>query len=185
MSKADLIRGQDVNPPFGNRLLVPEDEVRYIFLTSGTSGLGQEIHACTEDDFRPSIDTFTWHMAAAGLVRGDITALCWPIGLMPGGQVCFGACRAMGLVVLPMFLLDTKAKLSYLKRLNPHHIWATPAYLTRLSMVAEEMEIDPRRDYPHGHRRQRGYRHPQHGRRVVGRLGTRRSGSGRLRHPWL
>ena len=45
ISKADLIKDQTENPPWGTRVGIPVEKIVQVHLTSGTSGLGQEIYA--------------------------------------------------------------------------------------------------------------------------------------------
>jgi len=44
MEKKDLIADQANHPPYGERLGVPLDKVVMTHITSGTSGLGQEVY---------------------------------------------------------------------------------------------------------------------------------------------
>src|SRR5262249_27177539 len=48
LTKKDLLEDQKTHPPYGQRLLVPEQEISQAWITSGTSGVGQEVHALSD-----------------------------------------------------------------------------------------------------------------------------------------
>ncbi len=50
LEKKDLLEDQETHPPYGGRLGVPLDRVVQTNLTSGTSGLGQEVYGLTRAD---------------------------------------------------------------------------------------------------------------------------------------
>ena len=59
IDKRDLLTDQTEHPPHGRKLMVPEQEIRKVYITSGTSGIGQEFHPMTDRDFAspPSLDS--------------------------------------------------------------------------------------------------------------------------------
>ena len=44
VTKQDFLDDQLTNPPFGERLGIPREDVRLVVLTGGTTGQGQEIY---------------------------------------------------------------------------------------------------------------------------------------------
>ena len=50
LTKQDLLADQAERPPYGARLDLPPSELAFTCLTSGTTGLGQEIHSITFHD---------------------------------------------------------------------------------------------------------------------------------------
>ena len=85
IDKQDLIKDQDENPPFGNRVCAELHKIRRINLTSGTSGMGQEVHCHEENSIRAANSSTACHFAAIGLEQGDFSALLYPLGTMTGG----------------------------------------------------------------------------------------------------
>jgi phenylacetate-CoA ligase len=148
MSKKDLVEDQDDNPPFGHRLPVPESEIRQVHITSGTSGRGQEVYALTAEDVLMAADSFGYQLTAADFQPGDISAMLWPVATMAGGLIAAESLRYHKANGMLLYMFDSKTKLNLMKRFNVHSFWATPAYLTRLTVLCEEMGIDPRRDMP-------------------------------------
>lgn len=146
LTKQDLIQDQAQNPPYGSRLPVSPREVRQIHTTSGTSGMGQEIHALTEEDVRCNPESLCYHFTAVGIEPGDLCALLWPVASMAGGQMAWRMYQLMGAVPLSIGVYDAQTKLRLFKQFSPHHIYTTPAYLTRLTLLGEEVDFVPKRD---------------------------------------
>lgn len=86
INKQDLVRDQEENPPFGRRLCLPLDEVRRVNVTSGTSGMGQEVHCHEEDSIWAANASTASHFAAIGMKDGELSALLYPLGTMTGGR---------------------------------------------------------------------------------------------------
>lgn len=148
-TKRDLLADQAEHPPFGRRLGVPEAEVVQVWLTSGTSGVGQEVYG------------HTWRDAIAGgtaLVEGAFFPAGWRPGdrifsMTPISTLAFGLCaqeafRVAGYQPFQVFNYDSAAKLRLMERFGVHGIVITPAHLARLTTICQEEGIDPRRAYP-------------------------------------
>lgn len=148
IDKQDLIKDQEENPPFGRRVCVPPDELRRVNLTSGTSGMGQEVHCHDEDAIWASNASTATHFAAIGLEKGDLSALLYPLGTMTGGILSYEALRIFGATPIPMAVFNTNQKIDMMKRFNVHHILSTPAYLTRITSILMEQGLDPRGEFP-------------------------------------
>lgn len=143
LTKKDLLEDQTVYPPYGRRLLVPEQEISQAWITSGTSGVGQEVHALSEEDVRRGAEhcfyAFTW----AGMQPGDLNIVGWPVATMAGGLVLFESLRRFQAHTMLVQIFDSKTKIERMKTFQPHYIWVTPVYLTRLSALCEEMNFLP------------------------------------------
>jgi phenylacetate-CoA ligase len=148
MTKKDLVEAQRKVPPYGGLLCVPENKIRQIHITAGTSGRGQEVHATTQADYGVVAEALAYQLAWADFKPGEVSAVHWPIATMSGGQVIQHGLKKFGMAVLALAMFDTKTKLETMKRLNIHHIATTPAYLTRTTVVAQEMGIDFQKDFP-------------------------------------
>ena len=148
-TKRDLLTDQAEHPQFGRRLGVPEADVVQVWLTSGTSGVGQEVYG------------HTWRDAIAG-GTALVEAAFFPAGWRPGDRIfsmtpvstlAFGLCtqeafRVAGYQPFQVFNYDSAAKLRLMERFGVQGIVITPAHLARLTTICQDQGIDPRRDYP-------------------------------------
>jgi phenylacetate-CoA ligase len=148
-TKRDLLADQTEHPQFGLRLGVPEKEVIQVWLTSGTSGVGQEVYG------------HTWRDALAGgtgLVEGAFFPAGWRPGdrifsMTPVSTLAFGLCaqeafRVAGYQPFQVFVQDSVAKLALMERFPVHGMVLTPAHLARLTTICQEQGIEPRTAYP-------------------------------------
>lgn len=147
-TKRDLLADQTEHPPFGSRLGVSEREVVQVFLTSGTSGVGQEVYG------------HTWGDALAGgtaLIESPFYAAGWRPGdrifsMTPVATLAFGLCvqeaaRIGGYQPFQVFVQDSVAKLRLMERFPVNGMVLTPAHLARLTTVCQEQGINPRTTY--------------------------------------
>lgn len=148
IDKKALLKDQTEHPPYGWKLMVPEAEIRKVYITSGTSGIGQEFHPMTENDFGSAAEVGFYCFAWAGMEKGDLNALFWPLATMAGGQVAFGGLERFGANVMVLGLFDSKTKLQRMREFKHHYLWAAPVYLTRLTHLCQEMGADPTRELP-------------------------------------
>jgi phenylacetate-CoA ligase len=148
-TKRDLLADQTEHPQFGLRLGVPESEVVQVWLTSGTSGVGQEVYG------------HTWRDAIAGgtaLVEGAFFPAGWRPGdriysMTPISTLAFGLCaieafRVAGYQPFQVFNYDSAAKLRLMERFGVHGIVITPAHLARITTICQDEGIDPKTAYP-------------------------------------
>ncbi len=148
LTKKDLLEDQRAHPPYGQRLMVPEQEISQAWITSGTSGVGQEVHALSEADVRRGAEHCFYALTWAGMQPGDLNLVGWPVATMAGGLVLFEALRRFRAHTMLVQIFDSKTKIERMKTFQPHYIWVTPVYLTRLSALCEELNFLPRRDLP-------------------------------------
>ncbi len=148
IDKQDLIADQDTAPPFGHRVCVPFEEVRRINLTSGTSGMGQEVHCHDEDAIWAANASTASHFAAIGMTPGDISALLYPLATMTGGMLSYEALRMFGATPLPLAVFNTRQKIGMMRRFPIRHVLTTPAYLTRVTSILMEQGLNPGDAFP-------------------------------------
>ncbi|PKN61297.1 MAG: hypothetical protein CVU57_30315 [Deltaproteobacteria bacterium HGW-Deltaproteobacteria-15] len=146
--KQALIKDQQDNPPFGRRLCVPLRRVRRVNLTSGTSGMGQEVHCHEDGSIRAANASTASHFAAAGLKKGDLSAVLYPLGTMTGGMLSYEGLRTFGATPLPLAVFNATQKIDMMNRFGVHHVLTTPAYLTRLTSLCMERGKEPRELFP-------------------------------------
>ena len=148
MDKQTLLDDQFAAPPYGKRLCVPEREIRQIHLTSGSTGMGQEVYALTDADLRYSAEMFQYHYTSAGIEPGDVCMHLYPIGTGAAGLSAARAYTEMGANSMLLGMFDSATKLRMAKRFQAHHMLASPAYLTRLTVLCEELGISVPDDFP-------------------------------------
>jgi phenylacetate-CoA ligase len=146
LTKKDLLEDQKAYPPYGQRLLVPEQDLFQAWITSGTSGVGQEVHALSEEDVRRGAEHCFYALTWAGMQSGDLNLVCWPVATMAGGLVLSEALRRFPAHTMLVQIFDSKTKIERMRTFQPHYLWVTPVYLTRLSALCEEMKFLPWRD---------------------------------------
>jgi phenylacetate-CoA ligase len=147
IDKHDLIQDQEVNPPFGSRVCVGPDKIRRVNLTSGTSGMGQEVHCHEEESIQAANISTASHFAAIGLQKGDLSALLYPLATMTGGMLSYEGLRLLGATPLPLAVFNTNQKVDSMVRFNVHHLSTTPAYLSRITSICAEQGIVPRESF--------------------------------------
>lgn len=148
VTKKDFLEDQKLNPPYGDRLGVPVNSLRQIHLTSGTTGIGQEIYGLTSRDMELAARCWVIHLNVMGLEPGDISVNTWPVATMAAGLGVAEGCRHLSLNPLLLGIYDTDTKLRFMKDFSPHHLVATPTYLTRLGVVLRSAGIDPAKEFP-------------------------------------
>lgn len=148
IDKKMLLADQEAAPPFGTRLLTPEQEIMYTCMTSGATGLGQEVHPFSFADMAVLAESWGTMFRWRGLVPGDRIYLFWPVAVQIAGLSMAYAMQEFKASCFFGATLDTERKLRTMKRFPPQGIITVPAYLTRLTVLCQEMGIEPRRDFP-------------------------------------
>jgi phenylacetate-CoA ligase len=148
IDKQALVDDQEANPPFGQRVCVPASKIRRVNVTSGTSGMGQEVHCHDEKAIWAANASTATHFAAIGLKKGDVSAVLYPLATMTGGMLSYEALRIFGATPLPLAVFNTNQRIDMMRRFNVHHILTTPAYLTRITTICMERGFDPKKAFP-------------------------------------
>lgn len=148
VTKRDFLEDQKDRPPYGRRLAVPEEEIVQVRLTSGTSGIGQEVYALAREDVELSGRGWIIHFSTMGLQRGDVSVLTLPVATMAAAHDVIEACRFLGINLFLLGIYDTDTKLKFMTMFPPQHIVASPTYLLRLTITCQEKGIDPKVAFP-------------------------------------
>lgn len=149
LTKKDLLEDQDANPPYGARSMINSSDVRLMYMTSGTTGVGQEIYGQTFGDLVTSGSKFMeLPIYLAGLRRGDTIYSMTPVSTLAYGLMVTETARQAGWNFIQAFMLDSKTKIRTMLRLPPNGIIASSIHMVRLTQVCQELGIDPRRDVP-------------------------------------
>lgn len=132
VDKRIFLADQEEAPPYGARLTVPESEIHRAFLTSGTTGIGQEVHCFTRREWAQSAAAREWQFRQMGLKPGDAFAVTLPLTMQIGGAYLVNAAEKYGLRVMALSSYTTAQKVALLERFDPHAMVITPAYAARL-----------------------------------------------------
>jgi phenylacetate-CoA ligase len=141
-TKEELCADIEAFPPYGSRLCVPRTAIVDIVETSGTSGLGKEVHVLTRADrhrtYRIEAFGFVW----AGLRPGGIVALTLPVAMTAAGNWWMMTLDRLDAAVLRLGHMDVEGKLDYLLRYQPNQLIGTPAYVSRMERAAADRGVN-------------------------------------------
>jgi phenylacetate-CoA ligase len=146
IDKRVLLSDQAAAPPYGLRA---GRSIQQLHLTSGTSGVGQEVHALSEADVISQGTPLMYQLTWAGVAPGEMIALTQPWGTTMAGPYYAEGARALGVTPLYLGAGSTEQKIELMLRFQPVALLAIGAYIHRLSIVAESMGVVPARDLPH------------------------------------
>lgn len=138
MRKEDVLTNQQIDPPFGTRLTMPRETVVLQHVSGGTSGRGQEAQGLTQYDRMQIAHLFAYGFYFAGIERGDVVAMTFPITTSSGGTAVYDSLVRLHARVLPVAAYDTVTKLRLMKQHGARVLLATPAYLKTLEVAARE-----------------------------------------------
>jgi phenylacetate-CoA ligase len=138
VDKAAFLSDQADAPPYGRRhahalsLGIP----LIAMTTSGTSGMGVEVHLETTEDLANHGRIYEYYFAWAGLRRADRTFLTMQISMLAGGRGEYHGAMDYGLSVFPVGSYDTAQRLDLIKRFRPRALYGTTSYFGHLAAVA-------------------------------------------------
>jgi len=140
VEKQDFIRDQEAEPPYGrrHRHALGLGEPLITMTSSGTSGMGVEVHLQTNADLANHNRVHSFYFAWAGMRRADRTFLTMHVALLAGGRGEYHAAVDYGLSVFPVAFYDTTQRLALAKRFKPRALYGTTSYFGHLAAVAGE-----------------------------------------------
>ncbi len=148
IEKRTLLEDQAEYPPYGSRAMVPGAEIHLVAQTSGTSGIGQELHILSQKDSEAWTTGFFYECRWAGIESGDRVARFARVAMEVGGMWHVNSGERYGLTQFFLNPYDTPMRLRLLQRLSPHLIMTQPSYLTRLSLTFDEAGLEPKKALP-------------------------------------
>lgn len=148
IGKDEFLADQLETPPWGQRLMVDPKSLAFSFLTSGTSGKGQEVHGRTNGDVFETGSSWATSLYWSGVMPGDTAYHMMPLGLTGGPVSMFLGMQAYGLQMFMVAGLDGDGRLGMMQRFKPNFLAASALYLRRLTALCKERGIDPRREFP-------------------------------------
>ena len=137
-TKADL----RANYPFG-MLAVPQDEVRRLHASSGTTGQPTVV-GYTARDLDTWADVMARSIRAAGGRPGDKVHNAYGYGLFTGGLGAHAGAERLGCTVIPVSGGQTARQVRLIADFRPDVIMTTPSYMLALLDELERQGLDPR-----------------------------------------
>ncbi|MFH0517879.1 phenylacetate--CoA ligase PaaK [Streptomyces sp. M41] len=137
-TKADLRE----NYPYG-MFAVPQDRVRRIHASSGTTGRPTVV-GYTDADLSLWSDMVARSLRAAGARPGDKVHVAYGYGLFTGGLGAHYGAERLGCTVIPASGGMTARQVLLIQDLRPEIIMVTPSYMLTLLDEFERQGVDPR-----------------------------------------
>lgn len=130
------------NYPFG-MFAVPEDRVRRIHASSGTTGRPTVV-GYTERDLDTWADVVARSIRAAGGRAGHKVHVAYGYGLFTGGLGAHYGAERLGCTVIPASGGMTARQVQLIQDFRPEIIMITPSYMLTLLDEFERQGVDPR-----------------------------------------
>lgn len=146
VTKDELRAAQAAHPPFGDYLCVPEEEVRHVHGTSGTTGRPTAF-GISENDWRSIANAHARVLWGMGLRPGDTVFIGSFFSLYLGSWGALIGAERLGARVFPFgagVSGQTERAVSWLKEMRPHAFYGTPSYAIHLAEVAAGEGVDAR-----------------------------------------
>ena len=136
--KADLVKLQAADPPFGGFVTQDYSKIRRIFASPGP--------IFEPWPHRPEDDRWAQALFGAGFRPGDKGAVAFAFQLTPFGFMLDAALGMVGAVSLPTGVGNTELQIDIFKTMEVEAVCATPSFLNTVAERARELGLDPARD---------------------------------------
>jgi phenylacetate-CoA ligase len=149
LTKEEVRREQELYPPYGRFLCIPEQEVFRVHGTSGTTGR-PTVFGIGRDDWGRIGEAHARILWAAGLRPGDIVMVAAVFSLYIGSWGALVGAERLGATCFPFGSGapgQTERAAEWAAMLKPSALYATPSYALYLAEVAKSMGLDPRTDF--------------------------------------
>jgi phenylacetate-CoA ligase len=135
--KAELVRMQAENPPFGGLLAVPMSKIQRIFRSPGPISDPQGVG-----------EGWGWEEAlfATGFRQGDVAINTFSYHMTPAGIMFDDSLGRLGCAVIPTGIGEREAQVDILKTYGVSGYVGMASFLLQIGQKAIELGIDPRKD---------------------------------------
>ncbi|GBG57347.1 phenylacetate-coenzyme A ligase [Sporomusaceae bacterium FL31] len=144
MNKIILRERQELVPPFGDIVAVPEQEIVYISTSSGSTGV-PTASPFTAQDFEDWIDYEARQFFSSGLRPTDRYCHALNFSLFVGGPCVLGA-QKVGALSIHAGTVPSERLLALIRQFGVTAIWTTPSYAWYLGETARKEGIDPAKE---------------------------------------
>ncbi|MGI6551845.1 MAG: phenylacetate--CoA ligase [Clostridia bacterium] len=144
IDKIVLRSRQQAAPDFGDLLCVPEEEIVYISVSSGSTGVptASPFTAQDFDDYQDYQARLFW---SSGMRPTDRYCHALNFTLFVGGPDVLGA-QKVGALCIWAGAIPAERLLAIFQQWKPNITWTTPSYAWFLGETAKEQGIDPLKD---------------------------------------
>lgn len=143
-TKTEILEDQRDHPPFGENVCVPNEKIKRVHKTSGTTNKPVLI-ALTDADIKNVLRVGGACFSAAGLGPSDTVAHCLNYNMWAGGVTDHLSLEETGATVIPFGVGHTANLISTLQDLQATAIHCTPSYLSKIEAVLkDEYGLRPR-----------------------------------------
>ena len=149
LTKDDLRREQEVHPPYGRFLCIPEERVLRVHGTSGTTG-NPTIFGIGDDDWARIADAHARILWAVGLRPEDCVIVTAVFSAYIGSWGALLGAERLGAKCFPFGAgapQQTERAVDWIKLVKPTALYGTPSYALYLAATASEMGVDPLTDF--------------------------------------
>jgi phenylacetate-CoA ligase len=140
-TKAELLKDQEENPPFGHILTYPLERYCRFHQTSGTAGRPLRWLDTTES-WAWALDCWATLYKIAGIQAGERLFFAFSFGPFLGFWTAFEAAARVGCLCLPGGGMRSTARLRFLLDNQATVVLCTPTYALHLADVARQEGID-------------------------------------------
>lgn len=142
--KDNIRKDQESKPPLGKMTAVPEEEVVYISVSSGSTGM-PTASPFTAQDFEDWMDYEARLFYSSGMRSTDRYCHALNMSLFVGGPCVLGA-QKLGALCIHAGTIPSERLLRIMMQFQPTVTWTTPSYAWYLGETAEKQGIDVAHD---------------------------------------
>jgi phenylacetate-CoA ligase len=139
IKKTDLVEAQKFKPPFGGFCTKPLGELKRVHRSPGP----------IYDPVGDVPDYYRWNTSlyAAGFRPGDLVVNTFAYHLTPAGHMFEEAILSIGGAAVPTGVGNTETQVEVIRDLGVKGYIGTPSFLNTILRRAEEMGVDPRKEF--------------------------------------
>jgi len=137
LDKADVLKDQIENAPFGTLNTIPQEKLIRIHRTSGTTSEPLLVYL-TPEDLSNVIKAGRLAFLCAGIEPSDVVIHCLNYCMWAGGVTDHQCLEAAGATVIPFGVGNSSFLLNMILRTQPTALSCTPSYLTRLKQLLND-----------------------------------------------
>lgn len=146
LRKEELRAEQGAHQPFGRYVCVPDEEIKHVHGTSGTTGRPTAF-GISEPDWRAIANAHARAMWGMGLRPSDVVFVGSFFSLYLGSWGALIGAERLGARVFPFgagVAGQTQRAVNWMLQMKPTAFYGTPSYALRIAEVAAEGGVDPR-----------------------------------------
>ncbi len=149
LTKDDIRREQEENPPYGRFLCVPRKDVFRVHGTSGTTGR-PTVFGIGRDDWDRIAEAHARILWGAGLRPDDTVMVAAVFSLYVGSWGALVGAERLGATSFPFGSGapgQTERAAEWASMVKPSVLYGTPSYALYLAETARQMGLDPKEDF--------------------------------------